>query len=54
MSRNQRWSEALKELEAALETEDGAEKNYHVREALQLLELDGELDSDDADEPARS
>lgn len=34
-------------MEAALEEEDTAEKNYHVREALQLLELDGGEDRDD-------
>lgn len=36
-----RRRETVEELWAALESEDGAEKNYHVRQALQLLELDG-------------
>ncbi|NHN61050.1 MULTISPECIES: hypothetical protein [Halorussus] len=35
---------AIRELEAALETEDGDEKNFHIRQALQYLELDGEDD----------
>lgn len=38
-----RFREALvTELETALEKEDEAEKDYHVRQALQLVELDGE------------
>lgn len=40
MAENRRRPEAVEELQAALEADDSAEKNYHVRQALQLLELD--------------
>ena len=33
---------AITELQTALATEDEAEKGFHVRQALQLLKLDGE------------
>ena len=38
--------EVVAELEAALERDDNAEKNDHVRQALQLLELDGDENLD--------
>lgn len=41
MAKRQWKREIVSELEAALNREDSAEKNYHVRQALQLLELDG-------------
>ena len=34
------------ELEAALEAETNQQKDFHVRQALQLLNLDGERRSD--------
>lgn len=46
MDENRRRREAIESLRVALETDDGAEKNYHVRQALQLLELNDESDSD--------
>ena len=33
---------AIRELEAALDTEESDEKNFHIRQALQYLELNGE------------
>ena len=33
---------AVEELETAIEIDDEAEKDFHIRQALQLLELDGE------------
>lgn len=53
MSENRRRREAVENLRTALESEDGAENNYHVRQALQLLELDDEPDSA-ADRGARN
>lgn len=47
MAENRQQTEVVQELEAALEREEDAEKNYHVRQALQLLELDGELEQTD-------
>lgn len=44
MPEHRDWETAIQELEAALETEDGDEKNFHIRQALQYLELDGEGD----------
>ncbi|WP_276300536.1 hypothetical protein [Halorussus lipolyticus] len=43
MGTNRRRREAVRKLETALETGDTAEKNYHTQQALQLLELNGEL-----------
>lgn len=43
------WEEnemVIQELECALETEDEGQKDFHVRQALQLLLLDGEDDLD--------
>lgn len=40
MAENRQRTEVAEELQAALEADDNAEKNYHVRQALQLLELD--------------
>ena len=37
---------ALQHLEEALEVENTEEMNYHLREALQLLKLDGSLTGD--------
>jgi hypothetical protein len=48
MVERQRNREVVAELEAALDEEDSAEKNYHVREALQLLELDEDETLDEA------
>lgn len=39
MGGNECGREAVRELEAALAAEDAAEKNYHVRQALQLLNV---------------
>lgn len=50
----ERRREVVAELEAALERDDGVEKNFHVRQALQLLELAGELDRNDGRERGRS
>lgn len=36
---------AIRELEAALETEDSDEKNFYIRQALQYLEFDDEGDA---------
>ncbi|WP_435180879.1 hypothetical protein [Halorussus sp. AFM4] len=36
---------AIRELKAALDTDERDEKNFHIRQALQYLELDGEGDS---------
>lgn len=43
MGANRQRKGAVAELETALETGDAAEKNYHIRQALQLLELNCEL-----------
>lgn len=34
--------EVVSQLEAALESDDGEEKDFHVRQALQLLEVEEE------------
>lgn len=46
MAENEGRETVIEELEAALETEEGDEKNYHIRQALQHLELNGEGGSD--------
>lgn len=46
MTGDRRRSEVVAKLKTALDTEDSAEKNYHVRQALQLMELDGESELD--------
>lgn len=46
--------EIIDELEAALEREEDAEKNYHIRQALQLLELDDESDGEGCQPTERS
>lgn len=42
---DRRRSETVTELQAALEADDPEEKNYHVRQALQLVKLDAEDES---------
>jgi len=46
MAEHRQQEEVVEELEAAIEAEENAEKNYHIRQALQLLELDGETVSE--------
>lgn len=46
---NRRRVEAVGELEAALENDGADEKNYHIRQALQLLELAEEPSPEDAE-----
>lgn len=46
MSEDRRRQKAVENLRAALESENDEEKNYHVRQTLQLLELDDESTSD--------
>ncbi|WP_168215900.1 hypothetical protein [Halorussus ruber] len=46
MAEHRQQEEAVEELEAAIEAEENTEKNYHIRQALQLLELDGEAVSE--------
>ena len=46
----------IKQLEEALRADDGDAKNFHIREAIQLLHIEGRMgptDSDSADEMAK-
>lgn len=46
MAKTQEREVAMEELETALETENEGEKDFRIRQALQLLTVDGEEISD--------
>lgn len=46
---NREGQKADKQLEAAIQADDQATKNYHIREALQYLRIAGETSSEETD-----